>query len=57
MYTWYFPAHMGLFTLTPVVKSGGPDDGIRLVDRVVTMQTAVVRHSGVPKDEIFILAN
>ena len=48
---------MGLFTLTPVLKSGGPDDGIRLVDRVVAMKAAVVRHSGVPKDEIFILAN
>ena len=57
MYTWYFPADMSLFTLTPVLKSGGADDGVRLVDRVVTMKAAVVRHSGVPKDKIFILAN
>ena len=48
---------MGLLTLTLVLQHGGVYHGVRLVDRVVAMKAAVVRHSGVPKDEIFILAN
>ena len=48
---------MGLFTLTLVLQLGGVDDGVRFVDRVVAMQAAVVRHSCVPIDKIFIFAN
>ena len=40
--TWYFPAHMGLLALTLVLQLGSVYHGVRLVDRVVAVQAAVV---------------
>ena len=51
--TWYLSAHKCLFTLALVLQLGGVDDSVRLVDRVVAVQAAVVRHTGVPIDIIF----